>query len=276
MRDIIALFRKIVHSSDKVDYDSWPFLLPHIMSVINSRPHDRLDNLSSREIFMGISAPAELNVLFDPILDVIQQLKTDTVQFRKHYDDLIQSLSLMHKTVGTLKAAIHKYNLKAQSVTVPINFTIGDFVLVAIVSQKIRKLHARWRGPYRIRGLVSPYIYECEDLTADIVIHVHVRRMKYFAASDMEVSIPLVETIKAQDTWANEYVPECVLDSFVESNRKLFVQVKWLGFSELESTWEPIEAFYEDAPAIVEAFLAKHALKHVELQRYVKSKQLAL
>jgi hypothetical protein len=273
MKDIIALFRKMLHNSNKIDYDLWPYLIPHIMSVINGRPQRKLNGLSPRQVFMGISNDNELDVLFNPYEDILTSV-VNTSDVAAYYDNLLKSLEVMHKNVKDSREVIRQRNLKAQRFSVPINFGIGDFVLVAIVSRKLRKLHAQWRGPYRIKRAVSPYVYECEDLNANITINVHVRRIKFFACSDMDVSIPLRETILAQDKWATEYEPECVLDSFVETNLDISVKVKWLGFSELESTWEPIESFYDDAPALVDMFLSLNGDKHKALYRYVKSRKL--
>jgi hypothetical protein len=154
---------------------------------------------------------------------------------------------------------------------IPVNFSVGDFVLVAIVSKRQRKLHAKWRGPYRVVRCISSHIYECEDLVLNIRIQVHVRRIKFFASSDMDVSIPLLDIISSQDNWATDFYPETILDFMVDSGQKLYLRIKWLGFSELESTWEPVEIFYVDAPEMVHAFLDANPNRYFVLREFISS-----
>jgi hypothetical protein len=175
----------------------------------------------------------------------------------------------MHKDVVPSKDKIHKLNVKGKRVQVPVNFGIGDFVLVAIVSKQHRKLQALWRGPYRVINAVSSHVYTCEDLTLNIKLDVHVSRMKFFATSDMDVSINLKNTVSAQDSWNMDYVPEIILDSYVDVSNQLYVKVKWSGFSELESTFEPIKSFFHDAPELVHTFLKEHPFTHEPLRAYV-------
>jgi hypothetical protein len=96
--------------------------------------------------------------------------------------------------------------------------------------------------------------------------------MKFFATSDMDVSVNLKETIGAQDNWNTEFVPEKILDSVIDDAKQIFVRVKWSGFSELECTWEPIKSFYYDAPDLVHAFLEEHVFTHKHLRDYVEKR----
>jgi hypothetical protein len=270
MRDIISLFRKILHKSNDIDFDSWPFFLPHVMAHLNGRRQTTLGERSPRELLLGKYEDFDLDIMFDPELDKLQNIAT-VPSYDQYYKDLCESLQQMHKNVISAKQAIHKINVNGQRVTNPVNFGIGDFVLVAIVSRKQRKLQAQWRGPYRVIGCVSSHVYTCEDLTLNITLDVHVSRMKFFATSDMDVSVALADTIRAQDTWNTEYVPEMILDSFITSRNEVYVKIKWSGFSELESTMEPLKSFYADAPELVHAFLKEHPHRHEHLRSYVEN-----
>ncbi len=150
------------------------------------------------------------------------------------------------------------------------NFSVGDFVLVAIVTKRQHKLHAMWKGPYRIIEASSSHVFTCKNLVDDSERIVHVRRMKFFASSDMNVSVELLETISAQDNWATEFIPDYILDSYCELDGEVLVKVKWLGFDILESTWESIDHFYEDAPDLVDKFLAENRVAHNDLRQYVE------
>jgi hypothetical protein len=277
-RDILALFKRMVLNSSDISLDSWPFILPHVMSVINTRPSVRLDGLSPRQLFMarGRDIPdEELNLMFDPIADKCFDLVHSTSpSIVSYYDTLCESLDKMHKRVILSKRQLAQRNRVMKNNHIPVNFTVGDFVVVAIVRKKQHKLQASWKGPYRVKSCISSHVYECEDLLGGKHLIVHVRRMKFFASSDLNVTIPLMELIRSQDTWATEYVPEYILDSNVESTGLICVKVKWLGFDAVESTWESIEYFYEDAPDLVDKFLSDHLSGHNALRAYVKNQRL--
>jgi transposase InsO family protein len=270
MRDIIALFRRILHTHENIDM--WPYLLSHVMSVINGRKQVSLGDHSPRELVIGHDDDFTLDILFDPLLDQLHNIVVNS-SYDEFYNNLVLSLREMHREASLATEVVRKRNAKAQLRKVPINFGIGDFVLVAIVNKQARKLHALWRGPYRIIGSKSSHVYMCEDLTLNIVLEVHVSRMKFFAISDMNVSVSLKQTISAQDTWDTKYIPECILDSYVDASKEIFVRVKWSGFSELETTWEPIKSFFFDCPNLVHEFLLLKKHNHDALRKYVHDEQ---
>jgi hypothetical protein len=277
MRHILEVFRRLVHRSDKIDMDAWPYLIPHVMSVVNGTPQAKLQNHSPRELFVNpfVCSDTLLDLFYDPHADVIDTV-VSSEGMEQYYEKLIEALQELHKKVIPLREETRKRNRRNLHVVKPVNFAVGDFVLVAIVSKKARKLHATWRGPYRVLKEINSHVYECEDLTLNITINVHVRRMKFFANCDLDVTVPLLEEIHAQDTWITTAIPECVLDSIQDDTNHVFVRVKWMGFSELESTWEPIEAFYEDAPALVDVFVGKNAMLHKPLAKFVSKQKLSL
>jgi hypothetical protein len=273
-RDILTLFKRIVLTSIEIEFDMWPYLLPHVMSVINSRSSDRLGGHSPREIFMGISQSNELDLMFNPLEDVLLDIvKSKDLQI--YYDNLMTSLDKMHKKVVLSTRQIAERNRRIKNSQIPVNFTIGDFVLVAAVTKHNHKLHAQWKGPFRVLRSISAHVFICENLVTQAELIVHVRRMKFFASSDMNVTVPLIAIITAQDNWATDYIPESVVDSYEESDGSVMVKVKWLGFDELESTWESIEYFYADAPDLVDQFLLCNSYKHNALREFVNSFKLA-
>jgi hypothetical protein len=269
MRDIIILFRRLVLNSDTVFFDSWPFLLPHIMSTLNGRKQLGLSNRSPRELVTSRYDDSTLDILFDPLLDQIKGV-FNANSHSEHYDNLFTSLEIMHREIPIAQERIIHRNKKHQHVCKPVDFGVGDFVLVAIANKNmLRKLQAFWRGPYRVVSCNSSHVYTCEDLTLNITLDVHVTRMKFFATSDMDVTIPLRNVIKAQDSWNFRYIPEVILDTRVDLNKDLYLQIKWNGFSELETTWELAKTFFHDCPHLVHEFLLAHQNNHSELRKFV-------
>jgi hypothetical protein len=272
MRDIIALFRKILINSDTIDIDSWPFALPHVMSVINSRKQVTLGKRSPMELVFGRCVDHSLDIMFDPDQDKLDTILSDST-YDQVYHNLVLSLRDMHKNATLAKDSVRKNNVFSQSYNVPVNFGIGDFVLIAIVNKNARKLQAIWNGPYRVIECKSSHVYVCEDLTYKVKRDVHVTRMKFFASSDLQTTVQLQKTISAQDKWNILYVPEKILDSYVDDSNEIFVRIKWSGFSELETTWEPIKSFYSDCPSLVHEFLLTNRQNHEALSKFVRLKQ---
>ena len=65
--------------------------------------------------------------------------------------------------------------------------------------------------------------------------------------------------------YASSYVPTKVLTHQLGSDNKYYVAIAWDGFSELESTWEPLDQFYTDCPELVREYLTKHPGKYSSL-----------
>jgi glycosyltransferase A (GT-A) superfamily protein (DUF2064 family) len=81
-------------------------------------------------------------------------------------------------------------------------------------------------------------------------------RLKFFADSDMDVTVPLQDRITQQDNKGDEFIPEQILEyEFDKQDKEHYFKIQWTGFSELENTWEPVSVIYEDCPDLVESFL---------------------
>jgi hypothetical protein len=70
--------------------------------------------------------------------------------------------------------------------------------------------------------------------------------MKLYADSSLE----LTEAIKLQKSFDDEsFIIEKIID--IKADHCL---IKWLGFTDAENSWEPIQVIQEDAPKLLEAF----------------------
>jgi hypothetical protein len=128
-----------------------------------------------------------------------------------------------------------------------VNFHIGDYVLIAKnVTKSNSKLYLTWKGPYHIVSSRQGYVFDVEDIITQEARTVHGERMKLYADSSLDVT----EEIKLQKSFDDEsFIIEKLLD--IKDDLCL---IKWLGFSDAENSWEPIQVIMNDAPKLLEVF----------------------
>jgi hypothetical protein len=150
------------------------------------------------------------------------------------------------------------------------NFSLGDYVLVAKIQKVFRdKLSLNWNGPYRIIEVISNHLFRVESLldTKDTKV-VHSQRLKFYHDESLRLTEHILRYAK-QDK--QTYDIDRLLD--LKSNGSSYdVYVKWQGFDEQESTWEPIEVLYEDVPLMLYDFL-KTKDEGLEIWKSISSSQ---
>lgn len=82
----------------------------------------------------------------------------------------------------------------------PVHFSDGDFVLLGLLQSKTGlKPDLRWKGPYRVAGCRSNYIFEIEDLLSGKTYLAPVHRLKFFRNKDFEVTEEVTNHIAHQE-----------------------------------------------------------------------------
>lgn len=277
-RDIKALL-KILQRECKTAAYLWPYMLPSVMSVINSTPSERLGGLAPKEVYMGLPKYNPFTVLYSQNLNDVAEMPLDVAEFQNSVDTLRESLDQMHAHIERTKEVRQAQN-QDQSDTnrarirraaelgkrvrdlkgtdlIP-NFSPGDYVLVAIPkTTKQHKLHAVWRGPYRIVRAVTDYVYEVEHLVTNDVTECHIARMKFYADSELDVDVPALkdEITREKSVFSNYDVENFVDHKYDRERMEYVVLVRWHGFSEAENTWESITEIYEQVPATLLKYL---------------------
>jgi hypothetical protein len=135
---------------------------------------------------------------------------------------------------------------------VNINWGLGDYVLMARVSKAAdNKLVAKWRGPMHVKEVVNPWVYRVGDLITDNEWTVHAERLRYYSDSMLEVTVELKDIIAHNGTG---YLIESIVDH-EHRNGEWCLYVNWLGFEELEDSWESLRELHQDDPAAVKRYL---------------------
>ena len=117
------------------------------------------------------------------------------------------------------------------------------------------KVEFLWRGPF----ILSDWVFEVEDLHRTEIHIVYAQRLRFYSDKTLNVTEELLSYVEnTEDTYQ--------VDKLIDirtSERSYDVLVHWLGFSESERTWEPIEQLFEDVPLTLKSFLEEKEMEHI-------------
>jgi hypothetical protein len=272
-----SLLEQNLKSSD------WAYLLPMVMNVINGSISKRLDNLSPRQVYMGLPQFDPVSIIFCPHLHekiLTPKWSEQSVSVKEAFAELQEALNDMHQTVDASKLKVREAAHKAYrkkigkpaddtNLSFDVDFRVGDYVLVAMPNpDSLRKLDAVWRGPYRVVGLVhSPLgpramdnrVYEVEHLITKVVSTSHAIRMKFYNDRDMDNYISFDSlTAHILNQEVSQYLPVERISAhrFDDVLKTMTVKCHWLGWEEQHATWEPLVNMHADVPLLVKNYLA--------------------
>jgi len=247
-RVVLAILRALL-SEWGLSFDDWPYVLPVVMMAINMAPTRRLGGMSAVEVRTGRPITHPLDVVVIPKLDGIVTIPVDADAVVQRVTELKASIDEMHSRVqpDELRSAV-----AADRRAVRVNWAVGDYVLMARVSKgATNKLVAKWRGPMRVISTVNPWVFKIKDLITGEEWVVHAERLRYYSDAHLEVSQPLKEIIAHDGSG-------CLIESIVDHEHRdgeWHVFVNWLGFEELEDSWESLRELYQDDPVSVKKYL---------------------
>jgi hypothetical protein len=213
-------------------------------------------------LFTGLQPSRPLDVLF-----LSGNLEASTVNreplSKKHYqqfiNDLNERLEKLHASSNELTSKERARDSRRNVSPMP-NLNMGDFVLIASdVARYGDKLSVWWRGPFRVVGFVSEFVYKVQSLLDENDIkETHIARIKFYAEKDMNVSEKLLDQIAHQRGFY-----DIGLFKGIRWNKSLLhyeVLVSWKGFSDSEDSWEPCSVIHEDAPDFLKKYLLESSL----------------
>jgi hypothetical protein len=254
-REVLRAARALL-SEFRLPPDQWPDVARIIQSSLNNSPSPQRGNIAPITAFTGRNPDSPLLSLLSVLtgqslsLDAARALQLLKIQELRAAVDEIHKTARESADSNRAAARAHHARPHVQHA----NFELGDFVLVA--KRAFRggeKLSLRWHGPHRIVSTRSEYVYDVEDLMTQLVLPVHATRLRFYHDSSLLVTADIREHLAHQN---KGYEVQKFLSLRYDAEAKAhFVLVSWLGFEDLDDTWEPLATLYEDLPTDILSFL---------------------
>ena len=169
-----------------------------------------------------------------------------------------------------LQAAIDKQKVQADKHRRPLQFSVGDSVLLSTEHLNIQqpqtssaKLSARRVGPFTITAKYSPVLYRL-DLPPTMRVHpvFHISKLAPYRSSSSFPDRPEPEPPPPVVLDNEQYFTvEAILGRRWNDNKHAFQYlIKWLGYDDSWNSWEwgPALAEQDDIAAMIRDYNAKH------------------
>lgn len=257
---------KALLSEWKLSPTKWPTVLNSIQLIVNQSPLEKLGRNGNSptwrtplEVFTGRKPQPMLNQL-TPTHELAKHTPIEAARAREisKLPDLQIALQEMHRAVaeGNEKRrtqAQRSHNAKTR--VTPVNFDVGDFVLIRSKKAKTHKLTSGWSGPMRILRALSDLVFVVESLDRNDSETVHAQRMIRYPAVNTEEEINDQLREYAAFSEGSRFLVKSLLD-VREKDGRTELLVSWKGWEDDEdSTWEPLDVIREDVPELVWNFL---------------------
>jgi ribosomal protein L21E len=198
------------------------------------------------EVFHGRKRASPLDVVFLPDAG---DLMTVTWSKEDLKAKLQQLQATLHDVVTVVDQVPHR-SPRTQPGEKPVNFDVGDFVLVGRRGKGHRdKLHPRWTGPAVVVERISDLVFRVRDINEIKEIEVHAEHLKKYADKDLTVTRQLREYAAHGGTG---FEIDAVIDHRRKPTGELELLAKWYGFA--DPTWEPVASICEDVPELVRRY----------------------
>jgi transposase InsO family protein len=228
--------------------EDWFGILMSICFNINRNGSTANADLSPLEMWNG-RKPAEFT---DKIM-VLRNTKAEFLDAAKIGDlfrTIRNDLEAQHHMVRDHHADLEVIKQLHNKNLLP-NFTVGDYVLVAIPStQHQEKSLTRWKGPYEVVGTKFNYVYEVRDLNADRVFIAHASRIIFYDFNKEDTESTSEAKLKEQAALTSDGT--FFIEDLLQFDPKQGILVNWWGFD--EPSWTNFEMLLEDAPTRCQEF----------------------
>lgn len=256
--EVLRVMRAL-SSEWRVKIEDWPVLVPIVNAALNSSESGRLGGYTPQEAFTGRRSEHPL----DAILKLqgekreLRAERVDAAKVKNATRGLSEALEDIHRSIADHEAARgrrgrgSKWDRRAVQ---DVKFGVGDYVLVArLDSARRNKLQGVWKGPMRVVNTINDHVFEVEHLVTGAKFTAHAERLRFYSDKSLDVTTPLKDLVAYQD---GEYLVESVLDVRRKKGRQdpdepYEVLVKWQGFEEDATDWQPMREIMSNAPDAV-------------------------
>ncbi len=263
MRDVTVLVKIILHEKG-MDKNEWTRIKRNIMSAVNQRPSRVLSGRTPIEVHCGMDPSEPLSMIMEETTKKLRKFDW-TPDVEGQVRKLNQTLKEIHEQVYDATTKVNKSARKNEA-DLPV-FELGDYVLYSMMERpgQESKFDFKWIGPFQVEDTKSDYVYIIRNIVNDKRWDAHVTRMSFYSTQQMEVGLDLRDLISRQGL---RYDIEEILEmQYDDSGKEYKVLVRWLGFSEAESCWEPLFDLMNQVPRVVLDFLEDQSERDTEIFR---------
>ena len=247
-------------SEFKMKETEWPEIVPIIQSILNHTKRPSLGGVAPTTAFLGRKASTPLSCILPLRFQQAKSIEFVRAQRVMRIRQVVDAVDKMHKSVAKSRSkvrenAVRRHN--ARTHVRPVNFEVGDFVLVARQDMADgHKLRVVWQGPRRVVRADSDQVYECEDLISGESNLFHINRLKFYADAQLDVTESLLDVVDNNEPHL-QHVERLLDIRFNRAQERYEVKVQWRGFDYEAPTWEPLVTMAEDVPALLAKFLTR-------------------
>ena len=223
----------------------WKKLVSFIQASLNSTPTKSLKGFSPMHVFVGFHNPTPISLLFDSCRDVVVSPRIpDFVETL--VEELSESLSLIHREVHAHKEHNRAVQRKSRNRgKKKVQYHQGDYVLLRL-SGPGKKSYAR-NLVHVVVSVVSDHVYRIQHMLTGVQKDVHAERLLPFTSKNIDEKL-----LKEYVLFHTSYdVDKLLRFRTCPTTGVEQVLVKWVGFEEDESTWEPVTDIEETLPQLI-------------------------
>lgn len=251
----------------------WIDLLSLVQYVLNQTRLETLDGLAPVQVHTGAEPTPPLATILMRETAIVDT-PVETAAIRNAYNELRTALKDMHKRAQEAKAKKRKANRDTRNQgqrkqALDANYEIGDYVLWSNIEKRIAtdKLMVKWLGPFQVVATISNKVYTISHLITGQTRDVHSTRLRFYSDKHLEITQELKEHISNQGF-------EYAVDSFTglrynHTSKQFEVCVHWLGFEDIEDSWEKLGNIVKDVPEKLIAFLKTQYVDNPQLVKRV-------
>jgi hypothetical protein len=264
-RTFLAMLRALL-SELRIPSEDWEELLPLIQHGINNTPSKNLAGRAPIEIFLGLPRSDPLDGILlsrakrtvsvdtarsEDYPEIFKALVADYMAGRE--SDHANLIEVVNTTVNRRRQVNDTYNRKHFKPETP-NFMVGSYCMVSSVGLT-PKLTSDWTGPYRVVEIINSHVYRVQDLVDENrSITVHAARMLTFSNDFLLTDIG----VKEQAAFFKSGFEVRSIQGCRQANGKHFeLLVAWVGFDEMDNTWEVADGIWDTASESVTNFIVE-------------------
>lgn len=240
--------RKILsalHIQHAVPDEQWPYLLPTVNAIINNTPSPSLAGYAPITVHTGAAPSATIDAVYNPRSPTFTRLNITAPELEEHVTALQSALADIHGAVRSRPS--RKKDQRARS---PVDFVIGDYVLVSNVINDVPKdaTRAIWHSLAQVRTALNERTFVVKDIVTQRDRIVHAEHLKRYAGADLVITPELLALITRGST--GSVLQEIMAHHHIEG--QWYLEIRWED--QPSTTIEPLLRVYEDAPRRVRGY----------------------